>query len=445
MKSSLFVQIYLRKAAADGQKTQTNTVNSERGPHGGAPRRASGADLGRAFEVALDALNTDRVRTRAAIVALGIAMAIVACLTSLVERGRAATIRSLERAGLANLYLVQQPPRSGDRLDRRLTRADAERVRALAGARAALAIRVVANAPAAAGTPFSAPLYAVSGPLDRVFSARAGIGRLIADLDVERKSPYCVVGAAVPALAKLDRTLGSVLTVAGRTYEIIGVLEESRVESAATGEVPSIDWNRSIVVPLGAEPGPEREADERYPADLAVLAFASVGAADRAASLPARVDPERFGPGGSARVVSPVQTLRQYRQTRRTFDRIVWLVGVLTAASAVLGISNLLSASVLARTREIGLRRAVGARSRDIVLQFRAEGVLLAVAGGGLGLAAGALISALTRERSESGSSISFLSFSALAAGCVVIGILTGIRPSLRASRIDPAAALREG
>ena len=109
------------------------------------------------------------------------------------------------------------------------------------------------------------------------------------------------------------------------------------------------------------------------------------------------------------------------------------------------GISNQLSASVIARTKEIGVRRAVGARSLDIVMQFQAEGLLLGIAGGGCGLLVGLLVSLLTIDKSAGGSSLSLLSFSALAFGCVVIGILTGIRPSIRASQIDPAAALREG
>ena len=95
---------------------------------------------------------------------------------------------------------------------------------------------------------------------------------------------------------------------------------------------------------------------------------------------------------GPVRVASPSQTLRQYRQTRRTFDRLIWLVALLTGAAAVFGISNLLSASVIARTREIGVRRAVGARTRDIVLQFQLEGVLLGVLGGGAGLVLGVVI-----------------------------------------------------
>jgi putative ABC transport system permease protein len=144
-------------------------------------------------------------------------------------------------------------------------------------------------------------------------------------------------------------------------------------------------------------------------------------------------------------IASPFQTLRHFKQTRRTFDRLIWLVALLTGASAVFGISNLLSASVIARTREIGVRRAVGARARDIVLQFQLEGILLGVLGGGAGLAIGLAISLLSMDRSGGGRTLSLLSFSALAVSSVAIGILTGIRPSARAALVDPAAALRDG
>ncbi|HEV2063491.1 MAG TPA: ABC transporter permease, partial [Thermoanaerobaculia bacterium] len=232
--------------------------------------------------------------------------------------------------------------------------------------------------------------------------------------------------------------------VGRQSFRIVGTLEETAVEGASTGDVPSVDWNRAVVVPLGTEPDATEDPDARYPVDVAVLAFDDVSRADEAARVAERLF--AAGPAEPAvRVASPIQTLRQYKQTRRTFDRIVWVVGLLTALSAIAGISNLLSASVVARTREIGLRRAVGARSSDIVLQFRAEGLLLGVLGGGAGLLAGLFISFLTIDRSASGSSLSLASFSGLALACVAIGVATGIRPSLRASRIDPAQALREG
>ncbi len=410
-----------------------------------SPGQPSRADVARALGVALEAIRVDRVRTRAALVALALAMSIVVCLTSLVERGRASTIRSLERAGLRNLYLVaRHDPRSSG-LAAPLTTADARRLSAILPVRGSVALRLERRTIALRGAPLAAPLYAVAGPLPGVLGARAAAGRLLGDLDVARQNPYCVLGRDVAREAGVPTVLGTIVNVAGRSYEVVGVMADSPAEGASVGEIPALDWNRSVVVPLGTEPEAAAQSEGRYPIDVAVLEFAQASGVDQTAELLARMDPERFGPGGSVRVASPVQTLRQYKQTRRTFDRIVWLVGLLTALSAVAGISNLLSASVVARTREIGLRRAVGARSHDIVLQFQAEGLLLGVLGGGLGLLAGVAISMATVDRSGSGSSLSILSFSLLAGLCVVIGILTGIRPSLRASRIDPAQALREG
>ena len=399
----------------------------------------------RALEVAVDALRTDRVRTRAAIVALAIAMAILVCLTTLVERGRAATIRSLERAGLMNLYLVHRPLRERSRPAPSLAVDDLHRLQAIAPIRATVGMRVSRRVLTARGAPFPVSLYGVQGPLAAVFHLRVRSGRLLGDLDAARKSPYCLVGSEVGRLAGIPSTVGSILNAGSRSYEIVGELVDASSEGASVGEIPALDWNRAIVVPLGAEPEAVAEPDARYPLDIAIAQFENPSQADAAASLAQKADPGRYGPSGPVRIASPVQTLRQYRQTRRTFDRIVWLVCLLTAASAVIGISNLLSASVIARAKEIGLRRAVGARSNDIILQFQAEGLLLGLVGGGLGLAAGLLLSLASLDASEPGASLSLASFSLLAGCCALFGVFTGIRPSIRASRIDPAQALREG
>lgn len=393
--------------------------------------------------MARNALATDFTRTRAAVVALALAMAIVVCLTTLVERGRAATIRSLERAGLSNLYLINRPSaESGGVAPSRLTFEDADRLRRLTAARSAGAIRMERGAVTVRGAPFSAPVYGVAGPLAGIFGMRAHEGRLLGDVDSERKLPYALLGAELARQNPAAR-IGSIVTIGGRGYEVVGHLAECETESAAAGEIPSLDWNRAIVVPLGVEPGAREESDARYPIDVAVLAYSSPSAADEAARVGLSLDPARFRDGPVV-IASPFQTLRHYKQTRRTFDRLIWLVALLTGASAVFGISNLLSASVIARTREIGVRRAVGARARDIVLQFQLEGILLGVLGGGAGLLIGLAISLLSMDRSGGHSSMSLLSFSALAVSSVAVGILTGIRPSARAARVDPAAALRD-
>ncbi len=410
------------------------------------PERPS--ELFRVLETALGALRADPVRTRSALVALALAMAVLICLSSLVERSRAATLRALEKAGLKNIYLVRRP--SASRSDgigpAPLTSADAGALAAALDARSVVDLRVQALTATAGGASFTLPVYAVAGPLEPVFGMRARAGRLLGAFDVERKLPYGVVGASLARrISPLSPAVGRIVTAGAASYEIVGELEESLSESANLGEIPALDWDDALLVPLGEEPGAFTEPDARYPMDVAVLRFATAGEAARAAGEAPRLSPERFGPSGGLAAASPLQTLRGYKQARHTFDRLIWLVGALTAISAVLGISNLLSAAVSARAREIGVRRAVGARSRDIVLQFQIEGLLLGILGGTAGLALGGLVSLLAIDRSGGGPLISLLSFSALALLSAAIGVAAGIQPAIRASRIDPAAALREG
>ena len=372
-------------------------------------------------------------------VAFALAMAILVCLTALVERGRATTVRALEKAGLRNVYLVRRSAPGKD-LDPGLSAADLTRIAGALSFRRAAVVRIARRASAAKEE--GAPIYAVGGTYSAVFGLRPRTGRLLTDLDVERKSSVCLIGSSV--LPANSPGSAGIVRVGTRSYEIVGQLAESESENVSVAEIPSLDWNRAIVVPLGTEPEAPLEPESRYSADLAVLSFDTVAEADAAVGRIESLDRERYR-SGPVRVASPVQTLRQYRQTRSTFDKLIGLVAVLTALSAVVGVSNILSASVIARTREIGLRRAVGARSADIIRQFRAEGILLGAIGGGAGLFAGLLMSLLLTHSSGPGAALSGMTLCGLAAVCLVIGILTGLRPSHRAAQIDPAAALREG
>jgi hypothetical protein len=368
-------------------------------------------------------------------------MAIVVCLTTLVERGRAATIRSLERAGLSNLYLVNRPRNERPRAQP-LAASDVEKLRAILPIQASLAMRVQRRVLTARGAPFPVSLYAVQGPIGDVFHLRVRSGRMLGDLDTARKSPYWLVGSDVGKLRGFRRASFRSSTL-DSGHEVVG---SSRTERRRTrAEIPRSTGTGRSCSRWALNLGGRAQGGYRYPIDVAVAQFAGAAEADRASSLVQEADRDRYGPSGPVRVASPIQTLRQYRQARRTFDRIVWIVCLLTAASAVIGISNLLSASVIARAKEIGLRRAVGARSNDIVLQFQVEGLLLGVLGGGVGLLTGLVVGLVSLDRSGPGASLSLATFSFLAGSCAVLGILTGIRPSIRASRIDLAQALREG
>jgi putative ABC transport system permease protein len=128
------------------------------------------------------------------------------------------------------------------------------------------------------------------------------------------------------------------------------------------------------------------------------------------------------------------------------------LMGAFTAISLVvggIGITNVLLASLLERTREIGIRKAVGARRRDLVLQFVAESVAIAlggaIVGAGLGIAGAMAVTALIRARTEAQmfAALTWQTVAVSAGAALAVGVLAGVYPALRASRLTPMDAIQ--
>ena len=104
---------------------------------------------------------------------------------------------------------------------------------------------------------------------------------------------------------------------------------------------------------------------------------------------------------------------------------------------------NLMLASISQRSREIGLRRAMGARSSDITRQFLIESLFISLAGGALGLAVGIAVAAALGAAGVASSRVTWLPFAVALAASVAIGLVFGIHPARRAARVDPAVTLR--
>jgi putative ABC transport system permease protein len=131
------------------------------------------------------------------------------------------------------------------------------------------------------------------------------------------------------------------------------------------------------------------------------------------------------------------------QEAANTFSLLLAAMAVVSLIVGGIGIMNVMLVSVTERTREVGVRLAVGARSRDIVLQFLLEAVLISVGGGILGVALGILSIPLAASLNR-GLALLQPSSIPLALGVsVVIGILFGIYPALRAAQLDPIEALR--
>jgi putative ABC transport system permease protein len=141
-------------------------------------------------------------------------------------------------------------------------------------------------------------------------------------------------------------------------------------------------------------------------------------------------------------VVVPAELLAQQQQTRRLFLFVMVAIASISLLVGGIGIMNIMLASVMERTREIGVRRAVGATRRDVIRQFLIETTLITLSGGLAGTIVGVLLSNLVAYLAGWSTVVTITSVVVACSVSVTVGIVFGLYPAARASRLDPVYAL---
>jgi putative ABC transport system permease protein len=208
--------------------------------------------------------------------------------------------------------------------------------------------------------------------------------------------------------------------------------------------LPAQDRNNLIYVPLYAsifrlEDGQSRQKDEIDGIYLQMQSSAEIPAA--AALLRGILDVAHRG-AGDFTIVSPAELLAQQRRTQRIFEMVMVAIASISLLVGGIGIMNIMLASVLERTREIGVRRAIGARQRDVVRQFLIETTIISLSGGVAGIVVGVGLSQLIGVLAGWSTIVTTASIVLAFGVSVVIGIVFGLYPAVRASRLDPVTAL---
>ena len=152
---------------------------------------------------------------------------------------------------------------------------------------------------------------------------------------------------------------------------------------------------------------------------------------------------ERNHPENDYRIIVPVELLKQAERTKQIFNTVLGSIAAISLLVGGIGIMNIMLATVTERTREIGIRRALGATRRDIVSQFLTETVLLSGAGGILGVALGIGIPYLVSHLTDMVTVVRVWAPTLAFTISLGVGVLFGIYPALRAARMSPVEALR--
>ena len=286
-----------------------------------------------------------------------------------------------------------------------------------------------------------------------MFGLAVGRGRRFNDLDDVTRAKVCLVRPGfVKQLESVDDPLGQWIHIGGFPFEIIGILEDQGFRSHTAKALNLDGVAQEIYVPyttsmstLGITTSIQRAGSyesSRVELDQLVVSTAAPEQVFDTARMLSSALKHRH-PKRDYEIVVPLELLQQSEATQRTFNLVMILIASISLLVGGIGIANIMLATITERTREIGVRRALGARRRDISLQFLTETTSIAVVGGLIGCLFGlAGIQGIARWTAWKAIVEPHYVLVALGISCAV-GILFGIYPARRAAQMNPITALR--
>ena len=391
--------------------------------------------MAEAFRVAVTALRANRLRSLLTMLGVVIGVAAVVVLVAIGTGAKQEVEQQVNGLG-ANLVIVvpgrleigSAPTRS------RLQLEDAEDLGRELGQPGRVAVTISSGETVRFGSrDVFATVSGTNPAVPEVFVRPLARGDYLRDSDVDTRRRVAVIGSGIAeALFDGADPLGRTLSVGGVRFRVIGVFER-------IGSSLGADRDDEVHIPVTAA--------QRLFGDVRIDAFAlkapSTDEIEQTRRAALAVLADRY-PDEEFSAVTQDQVLG-------TVGRILGLLTTVLAAIAAIsllvggvGVSNIMLVSVRERTREIGLRKAVGARTRDITLQFLLEAVLLTTVGGVIGIALGIGGSlGLAAVVDQLPAVVTWWSPALAFTVSAAVGIFFGVVPARRAGRLDPVVALR--
>jgi putative ABC transport system permease protein len=298
------------------------------------------------------------------------------------------------------------------------------------------------------------------------------LGRFLTDADLAEERNYCVLAAESAAkLFPYGNPVGKDIMIDEDFYTVVGVMNPRAPSAGVGGSFAAEDFSRDVYIPITTMRTRIGDMDVvtkpgQFQRDMYELTQITLKVTDRDMVLPTveavRDTLARYHTMADYGITVPLELLQQAATTRLMFMLFLGLIAAVSLVVGGIGIMNIMLATVTERTREIGIRRALGAKRRDITQQFLAESVVLSVVGGLLGIAGGLLCrpaSIFVRGRllewfPEQMATLPevvrtveplLVSWSVPLAFAisVFVGVVFGVYPAIRAAELDPIEALR--
>ena len=271
-------------------------------------------------------------------------------------------------------------------------------------------------------------------------------GRFFTDDDNDHSSAVCVLGESAKVnLLGYDPAVGKYVKVNDTWLQVIGVLAQQAAADTDVEGVEVVNRNNMIISPLNTVMR-RFEDNNSYLKDEIDGIYIKVNAGTdsvETASVVSAILNATHKDAGDFTVTVPAGLLEQRKRTSFIFNVVMICIAGISLLVGGIGIMNIMLATVLERTREIGIRRAIGARQADIIRQFLTEAVLISIMGGLIGIAFGFSLSRIIAAAAGWSTVVTFSSIAVAFGVSVGIGLVFGIYPAMQAAKLDPIEAIR--
>jgi putative ABC transport system permease protein len=408
------------------------------------------SDLGQAFG------NLRAQKTRTFLTAIGIVFGVgsVIGMMAIGAGAREESLRFIEQLGVRNILIDSRQAMSQEELQQRrrsspgLSERDVRILQANIDAVELLSARRTLHPSAALPKPSKdiPELYGVRPSYREIHSLQFAEGRFFDDSDDDRSALVCVLGEnAKVNMLGYDPAIGKFVKINDTWLEVVGVLREQLMAGSQSSGGTMQDINNIVYVPINTFQYRfwDRSANMRDELDGIELRLRPEADSIEVAKVVTAVLNSTHHDTQDFTVTIPAALLAQQQRTQKIFTYVMVAIAAISLLVGGIGIMNIVLATVLERTREIGIRRSVGARRFDIVRQFLTESVLISAGGGLLGIAFGFFLAWLIARTAEWKTIVTTVSVVVAFGVSVAVGVLFGVYPAVKASRINPIEALR--
>jgi putative ABC transport system permease protein len=407
-------------------------------------------------DLMLAADNLRAQKTRTFLTALGIVFGVgsVIGMLAIGAGAREESLRFIEQLGVRNVLIDSRPAASREELqqrrraspglgerDVRILQANIEGLEMLSSRRTLHPGKILPKP--SRDVP---EMYGVQPSYATIHNLRVVDGRFFSETENTNSAAVCVMGESAKVnLLGYGPSVGKFIKLNDTWLEVVGVLGEQITSGSQNVGAQMQDLNNIIYVPLNTfqyrywdQSGFMKDdldgVDLRLKPDVDSVQVAKVVAAILNSTHHNIPD---------FTVTIPAALLAQQKRTQTIFTYVMVAIAAISLLVGGIGIMNIVLATVLERTREIGIRRAIGARRMDIVRQFLIESVLISVGGGILGVGFGFFLSLLIARLADWKTIVTTSSVLIAFSVSLVVGVVFGIYPAMKAARVDPIEALR--